>query len=271
MNDRIFIWLAVVFYGVTGLLTLIRLRRSGTTEATHPVNYALMIAGFVVHTCFLYYRGQADKHCPLTNSFETTVFISWSAVLFYLLVGPSYRVSFLGAFTAPVVVVISLIALLGLDDATHTFSQSKSAWVEFHAAIAILSYGAFALAFVAGIMYLIQERQLKSRKLSSSFLLLPSIEQLDVINYRLVVLGFIMLTAGMIGGFISYGIVGHWTKPKIAWAITAWSLYAGLLVARLGWSQRGRKIVMASMISFAFILVSYWMLTALTNPYQGTP
>jgi ABC-type transport system involved in cytochrome c biogenesis permease subunit len=271
MNDRIFIWLAVTFYGASGFLTLSRLRRSDSTTATHPVNYSLMVAGFILHTCFLYFRGQAVRHCPLTNSFETTVFITWAAVLFYLLVGPSYRVSFLGAFTAPVVMVISLIALLGLDDTTHTVSQSHSPWVEFHAAIAILSYGAFALAFVAGIMYLIQEHQLKSRKLSSSFLLLPSIEQLDVINYRLVLLGFWMLTAGMIGGVVSYGIVGHWTKPKIAWALTAWGIYAVLLAARLGWSLRGRKIVLASMVSFAFVLVSYWTVSALAVPYRGTP
>jgi ABC-type uncharacterized transport system permease subunit len=109
--------------------------------------------------------------------------------------------------------------------------------VDFHVG-ADIAYGAFGLAFVAGVMYLVQERQLKSRKLSSSFLLLPPIEQLDVINYRLVLLGFIMLTAGMIGGMISYRIVGHWSAPKIVWAVVVWLLYGSLIAARRLWSVR---------------------------------
>ena len=273
MTDREFIWVALAFYAASGILTMLRLRQSAAEQATHPLNYTLMVCGFLTHTAFLYYRGQADRHCPLTNSFETTVFIgTWAAVLFIFIGrGLPTAFRFLGAFTAPVVLVLDLVALFGLDDQTHTFSKSHSAWVEMHAAIAILSYGAFALAFVAGLMYLVQERQLKSRKLSPSFLLLPSIEQLDVINHRLVLLGFGMLTLGMIGGFISYEIVGHWTTPKIIWAIVAWALYAALLAARLGWSLRGRKIVLASMISFTLILGSYIGPSRSLNPIPGAP
>jgi ABC-type uncharacterized transport system permease subunit len=258
MTDRTFIWAAEVFYAVSGGLTLLRLRRREATGTAHRLNYVMMLAAFALHTGFLYLRGQTVHRCPLTNPFETTVFITWAAVLFYLLIGPAYRVSFLGAFTAPVVLAICLVALLGLDDAPGATKVSRSAWVDFHAAIAIVAFGAFALAFVAGAMYLLQERQLKSRKLSSSFLLLPSIEQLDVINFRLIVLGFAMLTVGMVGGMISYRIVGHWTVPKMVWAWVVWLIYAGMLAARQFWSVRGRKAVLASMLAFVFLLVTFW-------------
>jgi len=259
MTDRTFIWLAAACYAVTGGLTLWRLRG----RKAHPLSYALMLAGFVLQTAFLYLRGQNLQRCPLTNSFETTIFIAWAAALFYLLIGPAYRVSFLGAFTAPLVLGLGLIALLGLDDSPRVTPLSRSAWVDFHAGIAILACGAFGLAFVASVMYLIQERQLKSRKLSSSFLLLPPIEQLDVINYRLVLLGFIMLTAGMIGGMISYRIVGHWNTPKIVWAVVVWLLYGSLIAARRLWSVRGRRSALVSVLSFTFVLVAYWGLSAL--------
>jgi len=254
--DRTFLWLALVLYATSGVLTLLRLRKSGPSPS--PLNYATMLCGFALHTVFLYLRGQTVLRCPLTNSFEATVFIAWAAVLFYLLIGPSYRVSFLGAFTAPVVFIICLIALLGLNDTPRAEPLARSPWVDFHAAVAILACGAFALAFVTGTMYLLQERQLKSRRLSSSFLLLPPIEQLDVINFRLIVLGFVMLTMGMIGGAISYSIVGHWTAPKIVWAIVAWSLYAAQLAARSFWSLRGRKTAVVSMMSFVFVLLTFW-------------
>jgi HemX protein len=258
MTDRTFIWLALAFYGVSGGLTLYRLRKNEPSTLTHPLNYATMLIAFALHTTFLYLRGQTVHRCPLTNPLETTVFITWAAVLFYLLIGPSYRVSFLGAFTAPLVFAICLVALLGLNDSPRRVPLSRSPWVDFHAAIAILAYGAFALAFVTGAMYLLQERQLKTRQLSASFLLLPPIEQLDVINFRLIILGFAMLTAGMVGGMISYRIVGHWTVPKIVWASSVWLFYAALLAARQFWSLRGRKVVRLSMIAFAFVLVTFW-------------
>src|SRR5712675_823995 len=112
MTDRTFIWLAVACYAVAGGLTLWRLRGRGA----HPFIYVLVLVGFLSQTTFLYLRGQNLQRCPLTNSFETTVFIAWAAVLFYLLIGPAYRVSFLGAFTAPLAFALVLIALLGLND-----------------------------------------------------------------------------------------------------------------------------------------------------------
>ncbi len=232
-----------------------RWRRGTNLQRT---NYALMAVGFVLHTIFLYLRGQALGRCPLTNLFETQAFVAWAAVLFFLLIGPSYRVSFLGAFTAPLVLVICLAALILPVDVVRAEPLVRSGWIELHAAIAILAYGAFALAFVTSAMYLLQERQLKTRRLTSSFLLLPSIEQLDVIHFRLLIMGFTMLTVAMMGGVISYHIVGHWTIPKIIWASSVWVLYGALVLARGLWALRGRKVAVASMTSFVLMLVGFW-------------
>jgi len=258
MTDRTFLWLAQAFYAASCVVTLRRLRAGGSAPGLQRANYAVMAAGFVLHTVFLYLRGKALGRCPLTNLFETQAFVAWAAVLFFLLIGPSYRVSFLGAFTAPLVLVICLAALLSPVDVVRAQPLRHSAWIEFHAAIAVLACGAFALAFVTGAMYLIQERQLKTRHLTSSFLLLPSIEQLDVIHFRLLIMGFTMLTAGMIGGMISYRIVGHWTVPKIIWASSVWALYGALVAARGLWRLRGRKVAVASMASFALMIVGFW-------------
>ena len=273
MIDRNYLWLAMACYAVSGLLTIRRLRAKGSLPSLQKMNHVAMVCGFVLHTLFLYDRGQAVHRCPLTNLFETQAFVAWGLVLFYFLIGTSYRVTFLGAFTAPLVLAICLPALLAAPtiDVARATPISRSAWVEFHAAIAILAYGAFALAFVTGAMYLLQEHQLKSRRLSPSFLLLPSIEQLDVINFRLIILGFVMLSVGMIGGIVSYQIVGHWTTPKIIWAVTVWALYALLLVARGFWSLRGRKIALVSMMSFAFVLITFWGVSLLSNFHRGTP
>jgi len=258
ITDRTYLWLAQAFYAVSCLITVRRLRTGGGGPGSQRTNYIVMAIGFVLHTTFLYLRGRHLGRCPLTNLFETQAFAAWAAVLFFLLIGPSYRVSFLGAFTAPLVLLICLAALISPIDVPHTQTLARSAWVEFHAAIAIVAYGAFALAFVTSAMYLLQERQLKTRRLTSSFLLLPSIEQLDVIHFRLLIMGFAMLTVGMVGGMISYRIVGHWPTPKIVWAAAVWVLYGTVVLARGMWSVRGRKVAVMSMASFAFMLIGFW-------------
>lgn len=257
MNDRDYLWLAQMFYAVTLGLTIWRWRGGGRTSAQRA-NFAMMLCGFALHTVALVLRGQAVGRCPLTNPFEILTFVAWSAALFYLVIGSAYRVSFLGAFTAPLVLAISLFALLVTDDAPRARPATTTPWVEFHAAIAILAVGAFALGFVAGAMYLLQERQLKTRRLGPTFLEMPSIDRLDKINFRLIIMGFAMLTVGVVGGFVSYRIVGHTATTKIVWALGAWVVYAGLLAARLGWSLRGRRITVASMLSFVAILATFW-------------
>jgi ABC-type transport system involved in cytochrome c biogenesis permease subunit len=262
--DRSILWIALGCYAIASVLTVRRLQGGGGVAALHRLNLGVMLAGFALHTTAMALRGQQLMRCPLTNGFESMVFLTWAALLFYLLIGPSYRLSFLGAFTAPLVLAICLVALLTPIDVPHAKPLNRSAWVEFHAAIAVLAYGAFALSCVVGGMYLVQERQLKTRRLTSAFLLLPPVDQLDGINYRLLLMGFGMLTVGMVGGMISYRIVGHWTTAKIVWAWFIWVMYAGLLTVRMIWSVRGRKLATASMVAFACALISFLLVSALS-------
>ena len=200
MTDRYCLWMALLFYVAASALTVWRVR--GGRASLHQVNVTLLIAGFLLQLAGLIFRGLNLHRCPLTNPFEVTVFIVWALVLFYLLIGPSYRVSFLGAFTAPVVTLILLTGLLAANDTPRGPTLKHSPWVEFHAGIGILACGAFALAFVVAAMDFVQDRQLKSHHPGPTFHLLPSVQQLDIIGVRLLILGFVLLTVGMIGGAI---------------------------------------------------------------------
>ena len=258
MTDRYFLWIALLFYVGASALTLWRLRSNRTASSLHHINVMLIIVGFLMHLVGLILRGQNLHRCPLTNPFEVTTFIVWALVLFYLVIGPSYRVSFLGAFTAPVVTFILLTGLLTANDTPHTPALKHSPWIEFHAGIGILACGAFALAFVVAAMDLVQDRQLKSHHPGPTFHLLPAVQQLDVIGVRLLMLGFVLLTAGMIGGAISDKIVGAWPWPKVAWAWATWLVYAALLAARTKGNWHGRRAALATMAAFVFLLTAYW-------------
>lgn len=271
MTDRDFLWVAEFFFVVSGAVTWLRWRTGEAIGRLHRANYLAMLTGFVLQTAFLYRRGLAIGRCPLTNAFETTVFIAWGAVLFYLLIGPSYRVSFLGAFTSPLALVINAVGLLALSDLPHAASLRRSPWVDFHAAIGILATGAFALAAVVAVMYLRQEQQLKSHHPARTFFLLPAIEQLELISVRLIVLGFAMLTAGMIGGVVSYHKVGPWTPGKTAWSVAVWLAYGALLLAQRTGAIRGRKLARAIILLFALLLGSFWLVGLLPEPLKPMP
>ena len=258
MTDRYCFWMALLFYVAASALTHRRLRSGQAAASLHHINVILMMAGFLLQLAGLVLRGMNLHRCPLTNLFEMQMFIAWALVLFYLLIGPAYRVSFLGAFTAPMVTVLLLTGLLAPIDTPHWPALKHSPWIEIHAGIGILACGAWALAFVVAAMVFVQDRQLKSHHPGPTFHLLPAVEQLDVIGVRLLVLGFVLLTAGMIGGVVSEMIVGAWPWQKVVWAWATWLVYTGLLALRTAGNWHGRRAALATMAAFVFLLTAYW-------------
>ena len=214
-------------------------------------NLLAMIGGFAAQSAYLYFRGLEVKSCPLHTLFDLLIFLSWSITLIYLIVGPAYRLSLLGAFTAPLVLVLTLIALV-LPHPPAVPTPFANPWVEFHAALSIVAYGSFGLASVAGVMYLLQDHQLKSRKGSALLYNLPPINDLATANKRLVGLGFILLTIAFTAGFISEMPVASlkfWTSVLI------WALYGALLVIWRVHALAPRRIATLSVAIFAFALI----------------
>ena len=224
--------------------------------------FVVLAAGFALQTIFLYQRGKVIGRCPLTNLFEVLVFLSWAVVLFYLVIGPSYRLSLLGAFTAPLAFVLQTVALIsGLDSISARVPVNP--YLEFHAAFSLLAYGAFVLAGLAGAMYLLQERQLKTRRLNPAFFALPPIHSLGVANTRLIAAGFVLLTLGMLAGFG----VGRSPSPfKLGWSIGVWLLYGGILAAR--WIQHlaPRRIANLSVLASCLAIATLWGITFISEP-----
>ena len=97
-----------------------------------------------------------------------------------------------GQFTAPLVVLLQGLALIAPIDVRHPVKVPANSSLEFHASVSLVAYGAFALACIAGVMYLVQERQLKTHQLRSIFYYLPPLTDLFAAITRLLWLGFIL-------------------------------------------------------------------------------
>jgi HemX protein len=218
-------------------------------------NFFAIGLGFVFQTAFLSMRGHALARCPLTNLFEVLIFLSWSIALIYLLVGPTYRLSLMGAFTAPLIFVIQTFALLAKIDNPHAARVPANAWLEFHASISLVAYGAFALACIAGVMYLVQERQLKTHQLHSIFYHLPPLTNLFGAMIRLLWIGFVLYTFGLASGFF-VGQPLPW--GQIVCAIGVWVLYAAILHGRHLRRLAPTRVAALCIIGFSAAITLLW-------------
>jgi len=221
-------------------------------------NFFAIGLGFVFQTAFLSIRGHALGRCPLTNLFEVLVFLAWSVALIYLLVGPVYRLSLMGAFTAPLVVLLQGIALLAPIDKPHAMKMPVNPWLEFHASMSLFAYGVFALACIAGVMYLLQERQLKTHQLRSIFYHLPPLSDLFAAIIRLLWWGFALYTLGLVTGFF---IDQPLPTRQVVCAIGVWLLYAAILQGRYLRRLAPKSVAALCIIGFSAALTLLWGIT----------
>lgn len=218
-------------------------------------NLCAIATGFVFQTIWLYQRGQMLGRCPLGSLFDVLVFLSWSVILIYLLTGSTYRLSLLGALTSPLVFLIQGAALLMPLPAAVKVVAPVKPWLELHAAVSVVAYGAFALASMAGVMLLVQERQLKTRRLHSFFYHLPPIHDLAAANRRLVYIGFALLTLGLLAGI--FNGIAHVGLLRVV-SVGVWLLYAFLCVALGSASISPRRASWLAIGAFSILLLTVW-------------
>ena len=254
--DRLFLIAATACFFIAVLRTLLAVRAGVFRPGRF--NFIAIACGFLLQTAFLSARGNAIGRCPITNLFEVFIFLAWSIVLIYMLVGPAYRLSLMGAFTAPLVFGIQVLALVTPIDVAHTTRMPANPWLEFHASMSMIAYGAFALACVAGLMYLVQERQLKTRQLHSVFHHLPPLHDLFTAITRLLWLGFLLFTAGLISGFFT-------GEPlpilKMTCAVVVWLLYGAILHGRHLRRLAPRRVAALCIVAFSAAVTVLWGIT----------
>jgi ABC-type uncharacterized transport system permease subunit len=248
--DRWFLIASTLFAVIAAVWGMMSVHRGNRSRWT----VSWMVAVMICQVAFLSLRGQARAACPLADLGEILVFLSWSLTLFYLLVGTAYRISLLGVFTAPVVVVFQSAALLpGVLEANPALLSGGNPWHETHSATSVLGYGAFALASVAGVMFLVLDKQLKEQHLKSGlFRNLPPVRELLISLERLLWLGGGLLTIGIAAGFLmphDAAAIGH-----LLAAVAVWTGYAVLLGVKTVRGLTGRRLSLLTVVMFVLSL-----------------
>jgi cytochrome c-type biogenesis protein CcsB len=231
------------------------------------------LIGLILHTAALGVRwyesyqilGDAGR-IPLSNLYESVVFFTWSIVLLYLLLDLKYKQRTVGAFVMPFALFGQLGAQMWLNDSIDPLVPAlQSNWLTYHVITCFIGYAGFAIACGVSIMYLIKigkEEKFEGDKTKMPGLLgfFPPTRVLDDINYRAIMIGFPMLTLGIVTGAIwaNYAWGTYWSwDPKETWSLIVWFIYAAFLHARFTRGWVGRRAAWLSIFGFAATLFCY--------------
>jgi len=227
----------------------------------------ILLAGFALNSIYLalcYYQLGA---VPALNFKAALSFFSWTIIAAYIIFQVKFRIMVLGSFVVPFSAFLMIISSTIPISTITVRPIFKGFWLPLHVATSLLGDGIFVIAFIAGVMYLIQEHQIKTKRLGAFYTRLPSLNSLDSINHQAVNYGFLLLTIGMITGSIlaqgSHGSYWLW-DPKEVWSLITWLCYAALLHQRMAVGWRGRRSALMSIgcfliLIFTFIGVNFFM------------
>ena len=218
--------------------------------------------GLLFHTVIMGLRSQETGHGPYTTSFEVALFFSWVVVVVFFITQWKYKIKDLGSFVIPVAFLILLYAAF-LSKAVVNFPESEYRVVlTLHRTLSILGFAAFALAFAVGLMYLIQEKQVKTKKLGIMYFRMPSLEALDNLNFKIISVGFPLFTLGFLTGgiwnaqmnnmsFFSWDVVKTWPL------VIGWVIYGVVFFGRFMTGVRGKRAALGSVAGFVTVMLTY--------------
>jgi ABC-type transport system involved in cytochrome c biogenesis permease subunit len=236
----------------------------------------LLVAGALTHTFVIGMQTMAAGHVPFAGTTYAISTFVWLLALAYLYTEVTTEERGLGVFVMAIIVALQAVpAVRGPSvEPTSPILEHPLFWT--HVAALLGAYASFGLAAVIGVTYVLQFKEIKAKHLVFFFTRLPSLQVLDVMNSRAVLIGWMLMTVGLAAGFVwvseALAIAPgdprvqamSVTDPKIFVAIVTWIVYTFQLIARrtIGW--RGRRAAYLSAVGFAivllnFVLVSYFL------------
>ena len=220
--------------------------------------------GLLCQTATIFVRSSQTGHGPYTSSFEVALFLAWLMVVVFFLTEWKYKIKNLGTFIIPIVFVILLFSAFLSKDVILVYESSEMRfWLTMHRTLSILGYAAFSIAFASGIMYLIQEHQVKTKKLGIMYFRMPSLEVLDDLNFKVIMIGFPLFTLGFMTGSISNMQLNQsffsWDLNRTLPLVATWLIYSLVFFGRIMVGLRGKKAAQGAILGFVTVIWTYFL------------
>ena len=249
--------LTALLYAVAFVRFVIFLFGRTPTELPPSLPHMVTVAA-VLHALHIGFFSLLIKVCPVDGvHFPLSVASMFTCVL-YVALRRRFRLDAAGVVVTPFALTTLLASRFVGGGMLAPGPRVRSAILPFHVTMNLLGVALFTLAAASAMLYLVQERRLKEKRLTGLFQRLPALDTLDRAEHRLLLAGFPLLTFGIVSGTV-------WaTRLRVqmlsdlvrdSFGYVTWLMFAAVLLSRavLGW--RGRKAAWGTLTGFALTIV----------------
>jgi ABC-type uncharacterized transport system permease subunit len=218
---------------------------------------AMAMGGLACHTLALGWRWAELGRVPVATLAEVVSVMVWIVVAAELWIERRSGLAALRAFVLPVVLALGLLLPTGLR--SLALEGQASGWTLVHVTFVLVGLSALVLNFGGSMMYILQERQLKSRRPGQMFYMLPPLDVLDRLTYGTLAAGFPFLTAGLVLGVLSGARpdgMRSTLDPVSLISVAMWAVYAVTLAGRAVGYWRGRRAAYCAIAGFGVLLLT---------------
>ena len=244
---------------------------------------SLAIIANIFITLQLISRWIISSHFPISNLFESLCFLSWGLIFAQLLLEREYQTPIISTLSIPLILLTLGFACFVLPEDLRSSSNLvpalRSSWLVMHVSVVMLSYASLIIGSCLSASVLLidnnQALQIRSNSVgigghrnsnlvSKNEIMQPyqfsHLEKLDTLSYRAILVGFVLLTLGLISGAVwaneAWGTWWSW-DPKETWAFISWLFYAAYLHMRISKGWQGRKPALLATSGFFIVLICY--------------
>jgi ABC-type uncharacterized transport system permease subunit len=241
-------------YGIASILVIPAVL--GDRPKGHRYCLPVALAAWFFHLVATVELLAAAHHLIPVMGDEIVSTLALAIVAIFLLIFFVYRTISFGLFALPLALLLTVIPAIGKDHYTFGSPMVRNGWIAFHVIMLLAAYAALLFSILSSILYLVQERRLKSRQWAKGgaartgagtgrFLTwLPPLATMDQITQSTLILGFVCMTAGLFAGsMVAQEQVGirYFADPKVLLSFATWGAYVAILFIRRSSGLRGRR------------------------------
>ena len=253
-----------------------------TKKPSSVVRILTIVVNFFI-ALQLVLRWVISGHFPISNLYESLYFLVWGISLGQLLIEREYQFPLIPSIAIPIELITVAFACFVLPEdlksSANLVPALRSSWLVMHVSVVMLSYSALIIGSLlsASVLFIDRDQVLEIRssstgiggfKMKNSYSLnnlvepikFSDSEQLDTLSYRSILVGFVLLTLGLISGAVwaneAWGTWWSW-DPKETWAFISWLFYAAYLHMRISKGWQGRRPAILATSGFFIVLICY--------------
>lgn len=261
---------ALACYGLTLAVALVPFLK--LSDGPTPVWGGILLSGLGVtlHFAGLVAYARAFGSLPLGGFTPSLSSLAWLLALLAFGIQWLTRRQSIVLVAGPVIILVMVVALargFAAAPAVPAASGTEGAWFVLHIAASLLGLALMIVAFAAAALYLVQHRELKQRHFGVAFQFLPPLEHLDRLNHLALLVGFPVLTLGVVlsAGYLKGDAAGGARLAHLGWGLLSWLVLGAIAAQRLRGALTGRRAARASIVGFGAVVITYLLLVSLAG------